>query len=291
MRGHRQKGSAKRRLEIWAIFVIAGALGLLATTFANTHHSFMQAIKGATPAIPSHYNSILLTLSIWAFPVPIAWGFTAHWMPALMGLRPSKETQMVIALAALNAGNIAALFQAMLASSFILLTSAILMIVSLRIFEKPEKPVKVQGVHRSFPTFMRIAYIWLLIAALLLVWAAFESCSTGIGGAGLGITVGFLMTMVFTVAPRMMPASLARKKLFSEKLMLLALLSTNMGCVMRVCSEIIAYQHSASRAWLLLSLLATLELLGVILFTINTIGTFRQPHLLDSGSAKTGMRS
>ncbi|MCC7527328.1 MAG: NnrS family protein [Candidatus Melainabacteria bacterium] len=290
MRGHQLKGSAKRRPEIWAIFVIAGTLGLLAATFANAHESFMQTIKGATPAIPNHYNSILLTLSIWAFPVPIAWGFTAHWMPVLLGLRPSKEKLMVIALAALIAGNIAALFQAMAASSFILLTSAILMIVALRIFEKPDKPAKVQGVHRSFPTFMRIAYIWLLIAALLLVWAALEPGSTGIGGAGRhGITVGFLMTMVFTVAPRMIPAFLARKKLFSQKLMLLALLSTNMGCVMRVCSEIIAYQHSASWAWLILPLSATLELLGVVLFTINMIGTFRQPHLLDSGSAKAGM--
>jgi hypothetical protein len=291
MRGHFQKGIAKRRLETWAIFVIAGTLGLLATMLANAYESFVQTIMGTTPTFPSHFNSILLTLSIWAFPVPIAWGFTAHWMPALLGLRPSKGKPMMIALAALIAGNIAALFNAIVASSFILLTSAILMIVALRIFEKPDKPAKVQGVHRSFPTFMRIAYVWLLLAALLLLWGALEPGSTGIGGAGRhGITVGFLMTMVFTVAPRMIPAFLARKKLFSEKIMLLALLSTNTGCVMRVCSEIIAYGHNASWAWLLLPLSATLELLGVLLFTTNMIGTFRQPHLLDPESANTGLR-
>jgi hypothetical protein len=128
---------------------------------------------------------------------------------------------------------------------------------------------------------MRIAYVWLLIASLLMIWAAAEPLSLGIGGAGRhAITVGFLMTMVFTVAPRMLPAFLGRKKLFSENLMFYALLLTNTGCLIRVSSEIIAYQHYASWAWILLPVSATLELTGVVLFTINMIGTLRQPPLL-----------
>jgi uncharacterized protein involved in response to NO len=108
--------------------------------------------------------------------------------------------------------------------------------------------------------------------------------SLGIGGAGRhALTVGFLMTMVFTVAPRMLPAFLGRKKLFSEQLMFYALLLTNSGCLLRVSSEIIAYQHYASWAWVLLPMSATLELTGVVLFTLNMIGTFRERPLLEAG--------
>lgn len=80
-----------------------------------------------------------------------------------------------------------------------------------------------------------------LVAGLIAVWAALEPTSLGIGGAGRhALTVGFLMTMVFTVAPRTVPAFLGRKKLFSEQLMFYALLLTNSGCLLRVSSEIIA---------------------------------------------------
>jgi hypothetical protein len=88
------------------------------------------------------------------------------------------------------------------------------------------------------------------------------------------------MTMVFSVAPRMLPAFLGRKKLFSERLMFLALVLTNTGCLIRVCSETLAYQHYASWAWALLPISATLELAGVVIFTVNMIGSFLQPPLL-----------
>ena len=108
-----------------------------------------------------------------------------------------------------------------------------------------------------------------------------------IGGAGRhAITVGYLMSMVFTVAPRMMPAALGRQKLFSEGLMLLALLLTNSGCLIRVFSEIVANQHYASWAWLLLPFSATLELTRVVVFAINMLGTFREPPLLPAAKSK-----
>lgn len=64
--------------------------------------------------------------------------------------------------------------------------------------------------------------------------------------------------------------------------MFYALLLTNSGCLLRVSSEIIAYQHYASWAWVLLPMSATLELSGVVLFTLNIIGTFRERPLLES---------
>lgn len=283
IQGHRMQGETKGTVDPWAQLVIAGSLGLLLAMCYNAFESFSLSLGGSSPAFPPGFDSTFLILSIWGFPVLIAWGFTAHWMPVFLGLKPLRSKLAVFALTATVLGIIAAIASAYLTSSIILFAAAVLMVFALRIFESPEKPAKTQGVHRSFPVFMQIAYAWLLGASLLLVWAALEPGSVGIGGAGRhAITVGFLMTMVFTVAPRMLPAFLGRKKLFSASLMFLALLLTNTGCLLRVSSEIIAYQHYASWAWVLLPVSATLELTGVAFFTINMIGTFLGRPLIDS---------
>lgn len=288
IQGHRSQRKTKGTIEPWMILVIGGTLGLLAAMGLNAFECFKLAAYGSSPAFPPQFDSCFLILSIWGFPLPVAWGFTAHWMPAFLGLRPSRPSLMLIAFAVTVAGILTAFTQALLAASIILLIGSILMVLALRIFEPPEKQAKTQGVHKTFPFFMRMAYVWLLVAGALAVWAAVEPASRGIGGAGRhAITVGFLMTMVFTVGPRILPAFLGRKKLFSEVLMFIALLLTNSGCFFRVSSEIVAYQHNLPWAWFLLPLSATLELAGVIVFTINMLGMFRQPPLLEQ-KAKAG---
>jgi len=281
IQGHRMQGKIKGTIEPWAVLVIGGTIGLIATMSLNVYECFVLAAICVTPAFPPDFNNRFLILSIWSFPVPIAWGFTAHRMPVFLGLKPLKPKLMRIALSINFIGVGAALANLLMAGSLILLLGTILIVIAIRILERPEKPAKTQGVHRSFPAFVRIAYIWLLIASVIGVWAAMEPASLGIGGAGRhALTVGYLMGMVFAVAPRMLPAFLGREKLFSERLMLLALFLTNTGCVVRVSSEIIAYQHYASWAWALLPISATLELTGVIVFTINMIGTFLERPLL-----------
>ncbi len=282
IQGHRIQSETKGTIESWAMLVIGGTIGLLVTMGFNVFESFTLSATGSSPAFPAEFNNRFLTLSIWSFPVPIAWGFTAHWMPIFLGLKPLRSKLILLGFSLNLVGTMTALAGQLLVGSLILLLGAILTIMALRILERAEKPAKTQGVHRSFPAFMRIAYVWLLVAGIIAVWAALEPTSLGIGGAGRhALTVGFLMTMVFTVAPRMLPAFLGRKKLFSEHLMFYALLLTNSGCLLRVSSEIIAYQHYASWAWVLLPMSATLELTGVVLFTLNMIGTFRERPLLE----------
>jgi hypothetical protein len=281
IQGHRSQRKAKGTVEPWMFLVIGGTIGLLATMCLNAYECFNLAAHETSPTFPSQFNNCFLVLSIWGFPLPVAWGFTAHWMPAFLGLPPLRAKLLLAAFAVNIAGVVIAFTQALLAASIILFAGAVLMVLALRMFERPDKPAKTQGVHKSFPLFVRIAYVWLIAASILAVWAAAEPTSKGIGGAGRhAVTVGFLMTMVFSVAPRILPAFLGRKKLFSELLMFIALLLTNSGCFFRVSSEILAYQYNVSGAWILLPLSATLELAGVIVFTVNMVGTFRQPPLL-----------
>lgn len=281
IQGHRMQNKLKSGIEPWALLVVTGTVGLIVTMLFNAFESFILAAAGISPAFPAEFDGRFLILSIWSFPVPIAWGFTARWMPAFLGLKPLRSKLILAALAVNIMGIIAALAKASLAGSILLLVGTILMVCGLRIFEHAKSLAKTQGVHKTFPLFMRIAYAWLLIASLFAVWASLEPSAAGVAGAGRhALTVGYLMTMVFSVGPRMLPAFLGRKKLYSERLMFLALLLTNTGCLIRVSSEIIAYQHYASWAWLALSLSATLELTGVVIFTINMVGTFREPPLL-----------
>ena len=51
------------------------------------------------------------------------------------------------------------------------------------LFETTERSAKTKGVHASFPVFVRLAYVWALVAATLGVWAAFTGNARGIWGA------------------------------------------------------------------------------------------------------------
>ena len=74
---------------------------------------------------------------------------------------------------------------------------------ALRLLEPTERPAKIKGVHSSFPLFIRLAYIWAMVAAILGIWAASVADAGGIWGASRhALTVGFLSTMVFAIGQR-----------------------------------------------------------------------------------------
>lgn len=86
---------------------------------------------------------------------------------------------------------------------FILFAGMVTAVYALRLFEPTQRPAKVKGVHASFPIFVRVAYVWAVVAARLGVWATLKINSHGIWGASRhALTVGFLATMVFAVGQR-----------------------------------------------------------------------------------------
>ena len=132
-----------------------------------------------------------------------------------------------------------------------------------------------KGFHSSFPLFIRLAYFWAMVAAIL-----------GIGPLCGGrrrhlvehpahaLTVGFLSTMVFAIGQRVLPAFSGMRLLFSTKLMFLALFLITAGCVMRVSSEVLAYQGQLQSAWSWLPVSALIEMSAVTLFALNLFATF-----------------
>ena len=267
----------------WMLMVIASTVGFLITLLANLAATSWAAVSAAEPALPHTLDQRLLILPAWGFLVPAVWGFNARWLPVFLGLRPPSGRGLFASLAVVWIAIVAGLAGFGIFSAALLPIAAAVSILALHVFEGTLRPPKITGVHPSFPIFPRIAYAWLLIASILTVWAAAADRHNGIWGASRhALTVGFLAVMVFAIGPRILPAFCGARVLFSTKLMFASLVLLNLGCTLRVASEIPAYEGFWTGAWSVLPVSAVIELLAVTLFAVNLLGTFVRPpaHLL-----------
>ena len=273
--GHRPQDSGKQKLEEWVFVVIAAAAGLLLTLLVNLGVALFLGYRGVSPDLPSQFDQRFLVLETWGFLVPFVWGFSAKWLPVFLGLRPVRGRVLLLAVAVNSAGVLAAMAGWMRSAVLLLSGGIILAVWALRFLERTQQPAKVKGVHTSFPLFVRLAYFWAIVAAALGIWASLVEGSHGIWGASRhALTVGFLAMMVFSVGQRILPAFSGMRLLFSTKLMFLSLLLLGAGCLLRVSSEILAYQGFASWAWSWLPVSAVVEMTAVTIFAINLLVTF-----------------
>jgi hypothetical protein len=272
--GHRPQDTGKQKLEEWIFVVIAGSIGLLLTLLANLGATLFLDRSGISPEVPASFDQSLLVLQTWGFLVPFVWGFSAKWLPTFLGLGPARGRMLLLAVALNSLGVLAAFLRTPRAAAVFLLAGIIFAIHALGLFALPERPAKVRGSHSSFPAFVRIAYVWALVAAVLGIWAAAVIRPQGIWGASRhALTAGFLATMVFAIGQRVIPA-FAGRLLFSTKLMLMSLVLLTAGCLLRVSAEILAYQGFFHSAWSWLPISAVAEMTAVTVFAVNLIGSF-----------------
>jgi uncharacterized protein involved in response to NO len=272
---HKPQDSGKQQLDTWIFAVIAGTMGLFATLLLNFVATLWLALRGSSPAFTQAFDQRFLILAAWGFMVPFVWGFSAKWLPIFLGIQPPKNrvlgSAVVVHFLAVVLG-LAGFFRV---TTVLFVISSSLVIVALRLFARPEKGAKTKGIHRSFPFFVRSAYMWLLIATALGIWAANAPNPAGIWGASRhALTVGFIAMMVFCVGQRVLPAFSGMRLLFSPGLMFVGLLLLTVGCIMRVSGEVLAYQEILSTAWVWLPYSAILELFAVAVFATNVFLTF-----------------
>ena len=281
-REHEPAVKAEASSGVWVRLVVAGTLGFLASLLANLATAIGSSIAGITPAIPHAVDQRLLAIFSWTFLVVTVWGFNARWLPVFLGL-PNPHGRLLMAALVIDvAAAVAALLGFWTAATVLFLIAAVVSTEALRVFRRSVQPPKTQGVHWSFPWFVRAAYVWLLASAFIAVAAAVGDKAGGLWGASRhALTVGFLSTMVFAVGQRVLPAFCGMRILFSPRLMFLTLLLLNLGCLLRVSSEIGAYESYLPALWPLLPLSAVTEMAAVTVFAVNLLVTFRQapPHL------------
>jgi len=198
-----------------------------------------------------------------------------------VGLRRLRKHLLLAGLGLNTLGVVAGFFERFTAAGILLLGGAATAIAAIRFFEPATKPAKTTNVHESFPMFIRIAYGWLLVAAVLSVWASLAGEAAGIWGASRhALTVGFIAAMVFCVGQRVLPSFCGMRVLWSPMLMLWMLILLMTGCTLRVGSEILAYQGYAGWAWSGLPVSALMELTAVFLFAVNLAVTFLRPPIV-----------
>ncbi|MGZ8708944.1 MAG: hypothetical protein ACXW28_01865, partial [Thermoanaerobaculia bacterium] len=187
-----------------------------------------------------------------------------------------RKSWLVPLLIALFVGVGAALAGRLLLASIVLLATSVGFVLALRILERSEREPKLNGVHEATPLFLRAAYGWLLVAAVLGIVSAAMPLPNGWAGASRhALTVGFFAVVVFCVGPRILPAYLGVQRVWSTRLMGAVLLLIHLGCAVRVVSQILAYEGWSTLAWKTLPLSAIIEMTAVALFAFNMMMTLR----------------
>jgi hypothetical protein len=273
----RSEGSG-RSIPLWVVSILVGTFGLGIGLIVNLLAALYVSANGTTPAFPGAFESRFLTLLLYAFIVPTIWGFSARWLPVFLGLEPIKEEMLRLALLISITGVALAQAGFFHTAPWLLAAAAVASIGAFRLFGPTAHPAKTTGVHPSFSGFVRIAYIWLLLATGLGICAAYLDRANGwVGASRHALTVGFISTMVFAVGQRVLPAFAGMRILYSPKLMLTCLVLLTMGCGLRVGSEILAYEGYWGGAWRALPWSAICELFAVAVFATNLVLTFKQP--------------
>ena len=289
---HRPESSGKKSLEPWIFVVISASIGLMSALAVNLGETIYIALRGNGPALPHVFDQHYLVLVAWGFLVPFVWGFSTKWMPVFLGLKPVRSKLLFAALAMNFVGIVLTFVGLGNQATAFFVAGVALSIAALRMFEPAQQEAKTRGVHRSFPYFVRMAYGWLLVAALLGVGAALWDSSGGIWGASRhALTVGFIAVMVLCVGQRILPAFAGMRLLWSTGLMFAALALLTIGCTLRVSGEVVAYQGYANWAWSVLPISAVLELAGITAFAVNILGTFiLEPSHVQKPSLVVGTR-
>jgi hypothetical protein len=282
---HSASDGPSKPWEVWIYAVIAATSGLMLSLVLQVLESFSLARSGATLAFPHVFDQKYLVVSTWGFLVPMVWGFSARWLTVFLGLRPLRSGLLGAAIIANTIGVIAALFGYFAPATILLLVGGVSAGVAIGFFEPSIKKPKVAGIHESFPYFVRVAYGWLIVAGALGIWAEFSgSLSPGIWGASRhALTVGFIAAMVFSVGQRILPSFCGMRILASPKLMFAGLALLMLGCVLRVSSEICAYQGYIGWAWNVLPVSALIEMTAVTIFAVNLAWTFIRPPVVAPG--------
>lgn len=270
---HRSDGSSvtsASHSNAWIGVVMVGVAAWVVTLALNLITAVSLARHAADATIPHVFDQRMLALLTWGILAPFIWGFSARWMPVLLGLPPLR---VPVLFAAVSANVVAILFTFVGhdgVATALMLSAAVLAVAGLRLFERPVAAAKTRGVHAQFPLFVRLAYVWLIVAAGLAVAAAHWDIAGGLWGASRhAFTVGFAASMVLAVGQRMLPGFAAHRALWSPRIMGFGLTALMVGCLLRVSMEVLAYEQYASWAWSILPASGVIELVALTSFAIN----------------------
>jgi uncharacterized protein involved in response to NO len=273
----KQVGAPLRPSDLGSWLGICGLASLTVALVLNLGISIYVVATAPWPVYPATSDRIFLLIALWGFAVPVAWGYSTRFVTVFLGLEAPVHRAAGVLCAGISAVVVSALARQFLLADLLALASTVVAIWALRIFRPAPRPAKLRGAYGAYPTFVRLAYAWLVMGALLGVAADLVPAQTGLGGASRhAVTVGFLATLIFAIGPRILPSFLNGRELYRSALMAASLWILTLGCALRVASEAIAYSAGGA-AWRILPSSALLEMTAVVIFVVNLGMTIKHP--------------
>jgi uncharacterized protein involved in response to NO len=277
VRLHRPANPIPRK-EPWMLAVMTATIAFLVVLIVNCAALIHLALHGDSPALPHVFDQQFVVLAVWGVLVPTIWGFNARWLPIFAGFRKPDGVHLLMAYGFSLAGLVAVFAQWLPIAAVAFLFASLLAIDALHVWAHAVQPAKLLHVHRSFPFFIRLTYVWLVVSCVLTALAVLYDRAGGIWGASRhALTVGFVAGMVFVIGQRILPAFCGMRVLWSTQLMFWSLLLLHVGCLLRVALEPLAYEGYWALAWKVLPFSAFVELTAVALFAANIFGTLLHP--------------
>src|SRR6185437_13653400 len=154
----RPPGAPRPRTPGWMLLVLAGATGFLLVLAFNLAAAIAAAARGTGSVLSAAWDSRLVALMTWAFLVPFVLGFSTRWLPIFAGFRAAPERAPRALAAFVAVGAVAALIGFPVLAALVWLLLALAAGICLGPFRGSVQPAKTQGIHPSFPVFLRVAY-------------------------------------------------------------------------------------------------------------------------------------
>lgn len=216
------------------------------------------AVRQGTNVVPEALQTAYFTSQLWGFMglMILAIGQRVH--PDFLGLKaPSARALsslfwpingslvlLVVAEALQAFPHGRALDYVYLAGALGLAGSLIAFLLAMNIFHRPAQDLRSMGVDASHVKFMKTAYGWLLVSALMLLGLSTYQAASGqpfpyfwTGALRHALAVGFVSTMIVGQASRIVPV-FAGNKLYSVSLLTPIFWLLTIGTAMRVGGQI-----------------------------------------------------
>src|SRR5258708_8760573 len=144
-------------MELWMVSVLIGTAGLASAVIFNFIECVRLAVQGGLRSFPHSLDKKYLVVLGWGFVVPVVWGFSARWLPALLAMSKPNVPWFRSALCLDIAGVLFGVAGWSKPATFLFALSAIAIGFALRFAEQTHGRAKTQGIHPSFPAFIRLA--------------------------------------------------------------------------------------------------------------------------------------
>ena len=247
--------------------LVASGLWILALSVAlETWRSF-EGVGLTIPAAPDRTTTLLVTL--WGGLATTTWGYAARWLPATLNLRPPRARLWFLIALSQWISVISWLSGQQEIAAILTVAAAVTFCFAVRVFEPLAGEPRIRGVHSSFPHFVRLAHGWMVLAAITASVALVSPVPSWPSTSRHLFTVGYLVSMIVAIGPRMLPAFIGHIRLFSRGLMGTSMSAIALGCTLRVANVIAT--PDAPQSWFVF--FASLEVLGLFLFVANALGT------------------